>query len=94
MIINSANVNLCALEMTIDGIIFWMFTYFVIMDTWCSKIDNQMSFTCWRRSNTFLSEWGSWIEILYKNDEIIARDVVDLLTGIELSIIFKWFWRW
>ena len=94
VIIISANVNLCALGIKIDGIIFWTFAYFVRIKMWFSKIYNDMSSFCWRTSNTFLSTWGSWIEILYKNGEIIASAVVYLLTGIELSIIFKWFWRW
>ena len=93
VIIISANVNLCALEMKIDGINFWMFAYCVSIKTWFSKIDNGMSSFCWRRNSTFLSKWGSWIEVLHKNGEIIAKEVVDLPTGIELSIIFKWFWR-
>ena len=93
VMIISANVNLCALEMKMDGIIFWIFTYFVRIKIWFSKIDNDMYSFCWRRSNTLFSKWGSWIEILCKNGEIIARQVVDLLTGIELSIISKWFWR-
>ena len=43
VIIISANVNLCALEIKIDGIIFRMFAYFVRIKTWFSKIDNDMS---------------------------------------------------
>ena len=42
VIIISASVNLCALEMKIDKIIFWMFAYFVRMNTWFSKIEDDI----------------------------------------------------
>ena len=39
VMITSANVKLCALEMKIDGIIFWMLAYCARIKTWFSKID-------------------------------------------------------
>ena len=56
VIIISVNVNSCALEIKIDGIIFWMLVYFVRIKTWFSKIDNGMSSFCLRRSNIFFSK--------------------------------------
>ena len=43
VIIINANVNLCAQEIKMDGMIFWMFAYFVKIKTWFLKIDNGMS---------------------------------------------------
>ena len=74
MVIN-ANVNLCALEMIMDVIIFGIFSSFVRIKTWFSKIHNGMLSFCWRKSNSFFSQWGSWIETLYEKGEIIASEV-------------------
>ena len=79
---------LCALELKIDGIIFWILAYFVSKKTRLSKVDISMSSFLWKRCNKFFNKWGSVIDILYKKGEIISREVVDLLSGIELSIIF------
>ena len=78
MIIIIASIYSCALEMKIDGIIFWMFAHFVRITTWFLKIFNDIFCVCGRKSNTFVSKWASWIEILYKEGEIIVSEVVDL----------------
>ena len=78
---------LCVVDFKMDGIIFWVSAYFVSKKTLLSKVDISMSSFLWKRCNIFFIKSGL-IGIFYKKGEIILREVLDVLSILELFIIF------